>query len=106
MPDDATEADMAHARVDGLRMARRRTVAPAVVGRAEVGAALDHLARNAAYRIPRVETAGLCAIARIGGNAARGTDVVAGREPVGRPFPDIADHVVQPVAVGGKATDR
>src|SRR5262245_40763259 len=27
-------------------------------------------------------------------------------EPVGGPFPDVADHVVEPMVVGGKRSDR
>src|SRR3954447_15527982 len=44
---DAAEADMAHAAVHHLRVAGRRAVAPAVGRRAEEGAALHHLSRNA-----------------------------------------------------------
>ena len=44
--DDAAEADVARRRVDGLRLARRRPVAQAVVGSAEMRAALDHAARD------------------------------------------------------------
>src|SRR4029453_5645454 len=42
----AAEADMAGRGVDRLGMARRRTIAPAIVGRAEMGAAFQHLARD------------------------------------------------------------
>src|SRR4051795_9413948 len=46
-PADAAEADMAHAAVHHLRVAGCRAVAPAVGRRAEEGATLDHLARDA-----------------------------------------------------------
>ena len=45
---------MAGGGVDGLREARRRTIAPAIVRRAEVRAALQHLARNPDLRLARV----------------------------------------------------
>ena len=45
--DDAAEPEVRHRGVDHLRLARRRPVAQAVVGRAEVRAALDHPARDA-----------------------------------------------------------
>src|SRR4051812_23648984 len=106
LPDDTAEADMAHPGVDRLRVPCGRAIAAAVARRAEVRSALDHLARNAAYRIPRIDTAGLCPTAGIGWNATGGPDVMAGREPVRRPFPDIADHVEQPIAIGGKTTHR
>ena len=44
---DAAEADVAHAGVHHLRVARRRAVAPAVGRRAEERAALHHLPRDA-----------------------------------------------------------
>ena len=45
-PDDAAKADVAGRGVDRLALPRRRPVAEAVVGRAEMRAALDHLARE------------------------------------------------------------
>jgi len=42
----ASEADMACRGVYGLSMARRRTIAPAIVRSAEVRAAFKHLAWN------------------------------------------------------------
>src|SRR3954471_8838970 len=46
LSDDAAEADMARRGVDRLRVTRCRTVAAAVVGRAQMRAALQHPARN------------------------------------------------------------
>jgi hypothetical protein len=45
-PDDAAKADVGGRGVDGLRLARGGPVAQAVVGRAQVRAALDHAARD------------------------------------------------------------
>ncbi len=44
---------------------------------------------------------------RVGGaqHGARSSALGAGREPVARPLPDVAAHVVEPVAVRGEAAD-
>src|SRR6266498_603766 len=96
---DATEADVAHARVDHLRLARRGTVAEAVVRGTEVRAALDHLARDAELRLVRVVALGLRDDARVDGRAAAGLDDLVGAGgdvPVAGPLPDVARHVVEP----------
>src|SRR6185503_12849933 len=54
--DDASEAEMARRRVDGLRHSRRGAVAAAVVRRAQEGATLHHLARYLDVGRLRVET--------------------------------------------------
>src|SRR5271166_1794819 len=46
LTNDATETHMARRGVDRLRMTRGRTVAAAVIRRAQVRAALEHLSRN------------------------------------------------------------
>ena len=51
--DYAAEADMAHAAIDHLRVARRRAVASAIVRRAQKRAALDDLALNTDLRLGR-----------------------------------------------------
>ena len=56
---------MAHAGVDRLGVARGRTVAAAVVGRAQVRAALDDLARNAGRRTALAVAVGLAPAARV-----------------------------------------
>ena len=78
--------------VHRLALPGRGTVAQAVVRRAEVRAALDHLAREA-FAVPRRW------------RAARFL-VLGRREPVARPLPDVAAHVVEPVAVRREAADR
>ena len=47
LADDAAEADVSRRRVHRLALPGRRPVAEAVVGRAQVRPALDHLAREA-----------------------------------------------------------
>src|SRR6266478_7034080 len=93
--------------VDRLGMTRGRTIAATVVGSAEMRAALKHLAWNPDFRITRVVARGLVPAARILWNAARLRRIgfMLLRIPIGRPFPDIADHVVQAVAVGWKRGD-
>src|SRR5262249_10608887 len=67
---DAAKADVACRGVDRLRVARRRPVAAAVIGRAQIGAALEHLARNLDVRLARVAALHLAATARILRDAA------------------------------------
>jgi hypothetical protein len=55
-PDQAPETDVSHARVDHLRLPRGRTIAEAVVGRAQVRAALDDFPRNAKLWLLRIVT--------------------------------------------------
>jgi hypothetical protein len=79
----------------------------AVVGCAEVRAAFKHLAWNLDIRLTRVVARGLGSAARIFWNAARlrCIGLVLQRIPIGRPFPDIADHVMEAVAVGRECGD-
>src|SRR5215831_7590408 len=101
LPDDAAEADVAGGGVDGLGVARRRTVAAAVIGRAQVRAALQYLARDADVRLAAVVAAFLRRPARILRRAAGPGcgDLMLRAIPVGGPLPDVANHVVEPVAV-------
>src|SRR5664279_1698910 len=71
-------------------------------------ATLDHLARNPDLRLAWVVAVGLKGATRVLRNAAGFWRVtgVAGRVPIGRPFPDIADHVRKAEAVGRKRLDR
>src|SRR5262245_5731386 len=52
---DAAKAQMAGGCVDGLRHACRRPVTAAVIGRAQIGAALHHLAGDPDVRLAGVE---------------------------------------------------
>src|SRR5262245_56898149 len=82
-------------------MARGGPVAAAIVRRTEVRAALDHLARNLDLRLAGVVAALLAPTARVFRDAAGlwRIGLVLLREPVRGPLPNIADHVVDAVAV-------
>src|SRR5215831_11317864 len=73
-PRDTTESKVAGGSVDRLGVARRRAVAPAIVRRAQVRAALDDLARNPDVRQAGIAACILAAAARIFRNAARFAD--------------------------------
>ena len=97
---------MACGRVDGLCHARRGAITPAVVRRAEIGTTFHRLAWD--FDRGRTGIVASLAIAafRIEAGAARVTGVAVFLIPVRRPFPDIAGHVIESVAVRGKAPDR
>src|SRR5215469_12397041 len=107
-PNDASEPQMARGRVHVLGMACGRTIAAAVIWRAQVRAAFNDLARNLCRRQAGIVTSLHRAAARIFRNAARLRRVgrVLGGPPVGGPFPHIADHVVDAVAVRRKRRHR
>src|SRR5277367_1423279 len=107
-PDDAPKADMTGRGIDRLGMACRRSIASAVVGRAEMGAAFQYLARDADGGLARVVARFHRAAARILRHTAglAGIAFVPRRIPVGRPLPDIADHVVDAIGVGREGADR
>src|SRR4029450_2034153 len=94
--------------IDRLRMARCRPVASAVVRRAQMRAAFDDLSWN--FHIGRSGgiAVGLAPAARVLWNAAglRGIRLMLWRIPVGRPFPDVADHVVEGVPIRRKCGER
>src|SRR3546814_2595464 len=91
-----------------LRMPRRRTVTLAIVDGAQVRSALHNLAADARAGRRIVIALRERRAARIGDRAAGrlGLRRLRCRIPVARPFPDIADHVEKPVAIGRKAADR
>src|SRR5882757_8238498 len=95
-PPHAAKPEMARRGIDRFRVPRRRAVAAAIVRRAQMRAALDHLARNPDIRLTGIVAAVFTAPSRIFRNAAglRRIGFVLCRIPIGRPFPDIADHVV------------
>src|SRR5215472_9720692 len=108
LTNNAAEADMARRGVHRLRMTCCRAVTTAVIRRAQMRAALQHFARNPYFGLARVIARILAAAARVDRDAAGllGIGLVSGRIPVGRPFPDIADHVVDAVAVWRECGDR
>src|SRR5262245_8353969 len=101
LPYDATKADVACRRIDRLRMPGRRPVAAAVVRRAQVRAALEHLPWNPDLRLARVVALLLARPARIS-RRATGLALGGGMRlgvPVLGPLPGVADHVVEAIAV-------
>src|SRR5690349_4483879 len=89
-------------------MARGRPIAAAVVWRAEMRAAFEHLAGNLDLRLARVVALLLPPAAWVFRNAAGFWRIsfVFWRVPVACPFPDIADHVVEAIAVRRKGSHR
>src|SRR5258707_7537034 len=89
-------------------MTRRRPIAAAIIRRAEMRAALDHLARDFDIWLARVEAGFFAPAARIFGNAARlrRIGIVFLRVPIGGPFPDIADHVADAVSIRRERGNR
>src|SRR4029077_61112 len=77
-------------------------VAAAIVRRAQVRAAFDYFSRYPDGGLAWIKACSLRSAARVFGNAARFRRIglVLLRIPVARPLPDIADHVVEAVAVG------
>src|SRR3954467_11389884 len=94
--------------VDRLRVTRGRAVATAVARRAQMRAAFDHLARNPDLGLARVVASFLVPPARVLGDAAalERFGLVLLREPVGGPLPDVANHVVDAVAIRREGADR
>src|SRR5689334_1022945 len=99
---------MAGRRVDRLRVARGRTISAAVVRRAQMRTTFENLARDLDVRLTRIEAIGLGRTAWIFRDAAgfRCVSLVLGRIPVVGPFPDIANHVVETIAVWRKCLHR
>src|SRR4051794_18630426 len=69
-PDDTAKSQMTSRGVDLLRHARGRSIAPAVVRRAKIRAALHHLARNRQLLPARVDAGVALGAARIVERAA------------------------------------
>ena len=94
--------------VSMLGMARGGTIAPAVIRRAQMRAALDDLAGDFDVGLTGIVARGLGAAARVFRNAAGfwSIGLVLLGVPVGSPFPDIADHVVNAIAVRRERRDR
>src|SRR5690242_13795723 len=88
----AAKADVARARVDGLRAARRRAVAHAVAVGAQEGAALDGAAGDPELRLGWIVTLVQSDAARVAWHTARlaGRLGMAGGVPVRGPLPHVA----------------
>src|SRR5262245_59170269 len=89
-------------------MARRRAIAAAVVGRAQERPSLEYLAADLDLGLTGVEALPFAAATGISGDAAglRCLRAVVPGVPVGRPLPDVADHVIEAVAVGREDANR
>ena len=93
---------MAGAGVNGLGISSGRAIPLAIAFGAQMRAALHHLARNT-DGLAFDDTATLRSTARIGRDAASIATLAFNPwlgEPVIGPFPDIADHVIQAIAIG------
>src|SRR6266568_9661441 len=108
IPPHAAKSEMACGCIDRFGMPRCRSIAAAIVRRAQMRAALDHLAGDRHVGLAGIVATLLAPPARVLGNAARlrRIGLMPGCVPVRRPFPDIADHVVQAVAVGREGFHR
>src|SRR5436190_973742 len=93
---------MARRRIMRLRVTRRRAVPAAIVRRAQVRAAFNYFSRYPDLGLAWIKACSLRPAAGVFGYAARFRRIglVLLRIPVGRPFPDVADHVEKAVAVG------
>src|SRR5215469_13965413 len=98
---DAPEPDVARRGVDCLGLAGSGPVPAAVIGRAQMGAALGHFARNVGPGPGALDARGRGhpGIARYAAGRGR-IGRVPGDEVVTGPFPDVTDHVMQPPAIG------
>src|SRR5205823_199175 len=103
--NDAPESDMARRRVDRLRYARGRPVAVAIIRRTQIGAALQDFPRDFDLRLPGIVARLPLSPSRIAHDAARALDSAMVLVPIGGPFPDVAGHVVEAIAVGRKRAD-
>ena len=99
---------MACRRVHVFRMASGWAVAAAVIRCAQMRAAFDDFARDFALRLARVVASLLAPAARVYRNAARlqRIGLVLVGPPISGPLPDVADHVVNAVAVRRKRCHR
>src|SRR6185503_3876514 len=102
------ETDMTRGRIDRFWKSGGRTIAAAVVGRTEMRPAFQHLAWNSHVGLAWIVARVLAATTWIARDAAGLLRLfwMLGLIPVRRPFPDVADHVVEAVAVGIVGTDR
>jgi len=104
-PHDAAEPDVRGGGVDSFALARGRAVAEAVVRGAQVGAALEHAARDVRPGLAGNQAGPGRGDPRVPGRAASGLDVPGGLggEVAAGPLPDVAGHVVQPEPVRGES---
>src|SRR5206468_1329186 len=102
---DTSEPDVAGCCIDHLRVARRRAISMAVVRCAQERSALEDLARDPNARLARVITVLDRRPAGIVGHAAGLLSIrllVPVAVPIARPFPHVAGHFMQAVAIRRK----
>src|SRR5215216_3153331 len=104
--NDAAKSYVARTSIDWMVHARRRSVAPAVVRRAQERTALDHLARDGDVGHLRVVALLPVADGRVDAAAAGTFGLVMIPIPIRSPFPNVTRHVEQPVAVRWERPDR
>src|SRR6266480_3088718 len=99
--DNTPEADMARRGINRLGNTCRRAITQAVIRRAEEGPAFEHFSWDADLWLCRINTLLSCPPSRIDRDAARPGRVcwMPLLVPVRRPFPHIARHVIQPIAI-------
>src|SRR6516164_650686 len=97
---------MASRGVDRLRVTRRRPVTPAIIRCAEMRAALNHLARDLALGLARIVAILSARATRIDRHAARMLLLMSCYIEVRGPLPNIADHIVEAIAIWGVGADR
>src|SRR6478752_8685725 len=89
-------------------MAGRRTIAAAIVGCAQMRAALEHPARNLVFRLARIVAEMIGPTTRVLRDAAglQGISRMFGSVEVAGPFPDVADQIVNPIGIRREGGDR
>src|SRR5215510_4227643 len=97
---------MARRSIDGLGHASRRSIAPAVVRRAEMRSAFHDFARDLDRWLVRIVAFVSFSAPRVEARAARLCYLLVLLVPVHGPLPHVAGHVVEPVTVGRKTAHR
>src|SRR5262245_25545386 len=97
---------MAGGGVDRLGHSRCGAIALAIIRRAQIRAAFHHSSRNLHVRRPRVVTLFGLSTTRIETRATSLFDLAVLLIPVDGPLPNIPGHVVKPISIRRKRSDR
>src|SRR5262245_41574705 len=97
---------MARRRVDRLCHPRRRSIATAVIRRAQERATFHHAPRDVATGMARIAAAVARTAAWIVDRAAGLLDLAMVLIPIARPLPDVACHIEQSEAIGRERAYR
>src|SRR5690242_14127475 len=92
--------------INWLGHTRSRSISPAVIGRAKERPTFHDLATHLHPRKARVVTLVELSTSRIDTSATGIDEFPVFQIPITGPLPNIACHVVQPIAVWWKRTDR